>query len=186
MVAPRDLAIGDSTLWRFAPQYAVPKYAQFPTKTSFTANANQSNESVTLAQGKLIFTTVKIDFYHCGKLIIITVEIDFLPPWKLIFTTVEIDFYHHAKLIYGNLIFHLGKLILPPWKFINNLWQVLSNVNKWKYLVSIEFFMLIIWKSTVMKIPIVYANMKGSENKMNKRHRWSTRLKSSIYHLRHT
>jgi len=64
---------------------------------------------------------VKIDFYHRGKLIIITMKIDFLPPWKLIFTTVEIDFHHHAKLIYGNFIFHLGKLILPPWKFINNL-----------------------------------------------------------------
>jgi len=46
---------------------------------SFTANASQSNESITCAsiadtevggcQGgrKLIFTTVKIDFYHRGK-----------------------------------------------------------------------------------------------------------------------
>ena len=39
----------------------------------------------------------------------------------------------------------------------------LSDENNGKYLVS--FFMLIIWKSAVAKIPIVYANMKGSETK---------------------
>jgi len=44
-------------------------------------------------------------------------------------------------------------------------------------LVSFEFFYVNNLKSTVAKIPIVYANMKGSENKINKRHRWSTRLK---------
>ena len=46
-----------------------------PTKTSFTANANQSNEctrsrhgSLQVTQGeKMIFTTVEIDFYHRGN-----------------------------------------------------------------------------------------------------------------------
>jgi len=39
---------------------------------SFTANANQSNESFTWE--KLIFTTLEIDFYHRGNL--------FLPLWN--------------------------------------------------------------------------------------------------------
>jgi len=77
-----------------------------PTKTSFTANANQSDESVIIARVadtevarvtgekiKKIFNTVEIDFYHHGK---------------LIFTAVEIEFYHRGKLIFTTS----GKLII--------------------------------------------------------------------------
>ena len=79
-------------------------------RTSFTANASQSNESVTSAHArghrtsscvtwarlasqpvcgcykgrKLIFIVVDIGSYHRGNW--------FLPPWKLIFTTVENSF----------------------------------------------------------------------------------------------
>jgi len=67
----------------------------FLPPSSFTANANQSNGSVTCAHGgnswflppwKLIFTTVSIDFYHRGNL--------FLPLWKL-FITIE----RHSKCL---------------------------------------------------------------------------------------
>jgi len=64
---------------------------------TFTANANQSNASVTRARvastevcachrgKKLIFNNVEIDFYHRGNEFFTTLDTDF--------TTVEIDFY---------------------------------------------------------------------------------------------
>jgi len=59
-----------------------------PAKTSFTANVNQSNESITPARvaGTEIarVTGEKIDFYHCGKLNFTTVE---NKPAKTSFTT---------------------------------------------------------------------------------------------------
>ena len=71
-----------------------------PAKTSFTANANQSNESITPARvaGTEIARVTgkkKIDFT--------TVENWFLPPLKLVFVTVEIE-------LTG------GERFLPPWK----------------------------------------------------------------------
>ena len=60
-------------------------------QTSFTANANQSNECTRCLHGslrvsqreKMIFITAEIDFYYH--------RIIFLPPRKLIFTTVKIQ-----------------------------------------------------------------------------------------------
>jgi len=64
-------------------------------RTSFTANANQSNESASCAR----VASTEVCGCHRGfflppcKLI--------LPPWKLIFTTVEIDFYYRGKVIFN-------------------------------------------------------------------------------------
>ena len=94
-----------------------------PAKTSFTANTNQSNESITPARvaGTEIarVTGEKNDFYHCGKLNFTTVE---NKPAKTSFTAnanqsnesitpacvagteiarvtgKKIDFYHRGKL----------------------------------------------------------------------------------------
>ena len=66
---------------------------QLPTKTSFTANANQSNESVTRAR---VASTDNCAWHGRKNW--------FLPPWKLVFTTMEIDYYHS------------GNWFLPPLK----------------------------------------------------------------------
>ena len=81
---------------------------QFPgsaaRQASFTAIANQSNESVTL---------VKMNFYRGKSQFPRWLKINLFPPcdtrtlpcrlrvhrWKLIFTTVEIDFYHVGKFL---------------------------------------------------------------------------------------
>ena len=56
-------------------------------QASFTANANQSNESVNCAR----VVSTEVYAFHRGK------KNWFLPPWILIFTTVEIDFYHRRN-----------------------------------------------------------------------------------------
>ena len=66
-------------------------------RASFTANASQSNESVTCAR----VAGTEVCGCHRGR--------------KLIFTTVEIDFYYRGKLIFNALEF-LFKIFLrgPP------------------------------------------------------------------------
>ena len=113
-LTPRDLGIA-IRLWPFASRYTVPnrtmhqpiRYARnFPGKNcqkkSFTANANQSNESVTRAR----VASTKVCVCHREL-------IWFLPPWKLIFNTAKFDFYHR-----GNWFLPPRKLILPPQKHI--------------------------------------------------------------------
>ena len=115
LVTPLPSCSNTLTLSPNGRDYAVPnrqpiRYARarnFPgttaSKTSFTANANQSNESVTSAS----VAGTEICACHRG-------ENTFLPPWKLIFTTVEnCFFYHHRKIHEHNQI--VGKY---------NIWNI--------------------------------------------------------------
>ena len=91
-VAPRDRTLDlspHSTRFQTAQTNYVRGIfpVRLPTKTGFTTNANQSNESVTRAH----VASTEICACHRGKkLIFNTVEI--------YFTTVEIDFYHRGKI----------------------------------------------------------------------------------------
>ena len=87
---------------------------QLSTKTSFTANASQSNVSVTRAR----VASADICAWHRKKN-------RFLPPQKLIITKVEIDFYHHRK---ENVWSHLTSLQKPPstinWCYVQRLFLI--------------------------------------------------------------
>ena len=100
--------------WTIAQGTRAIFQIQLSTKTSFTANANQSNESVTRAR---VASAYICAWYRRKNW--------FLPPWKLIITKVEIDFYHHRK---ENVWSHLTSLQKLPstiyWCYVQRLFSI--------------------------------------------------------------
>jgi len=121
-------------------------------RTSFTANASQSNESDTtftanVSQSNESVTSFTVNASQTNESVICArvagTEVCWCHGvWKLIFTTVEIDFYHHGNFFFPwNFFYRFNKFtqvataLLDLWNFIssssNKFTQVQPCHHRW-------------------------------------------------------